>query len=63
MSSFQQSAAAVIDARLNLLALLRELERLRGQVKKAELIHSPRVDRRKTTLVRWVELRRRLRNR
>ena len=63
MSSFQQSAAAVIDARLNLLALLRELERLRGQVKKAELIRSPRVDRRKTTLVRWVELRRRLRNR
>ena len=31
MRSFQPSAAAVIDERLNLVALLRELERLREQ--------------------------------
>jgi hypothetical protein len=37
MRSFQPSAAAVIDERLNLVALLRELERLREQVRKAEL--------------------------
>jgi hypothetical protein len=36
MSSFEQSAAAVIDQRLNLVAQLCELERLREQVKKAE---------------------------
>jgi hypothetical protein len=47
MSSFQQSAAAVIDERLNLAALLVELERLRKQVRTAELARSPRVDRRK----------------
>ena len=63
MSSFQQSAAALIDERLNLIALLRELERLREQVRKAELARSPRVDRRKRTRVRWLELRRRLRRR
>jgi hypothetical protein len=38
MSSFQQSAAAAIDERLNdLAAQLCELERLREQVRKAEL--------------------------
>ena len=47
MSSFQQRAAALIDERLNLIALLRELERLREQVRKAELARSPRVDHRK----------------
>jgi hypothetical protein len=45
MSSFQQSAAAVIEERLNLVALLRELERLREQVRKAELaLRSRRVE-------------------
>jgi hypothetical protein len=64
MSSFQQSAAAVIDERLNLIALLRELERLREQVRKAELaLRSRRADRRKRTRIRWLELRRRLRRR
>jgi hypothetical protein len=64
MSSFQQSAAAVIDERLNLVALLRELERLREQVRKAELaLRSRRADRRKRTRIRWLELRRRLRRR
>jgi len=47
MSSFQQSAAAVIDERLNLVALLIELERLREQVRIAELARSPRIDRQK----------------
>ncbi len=60
MRSFQPSAAAVIDERLNLVALLRELERLREQVRKAELPRSPRVDRRKRARIRWLELRRRL---
>jgi hypothetical protein len=63
MGSFQQSAAVVIDARLNLVALLRELERLREQVRIAELARSPRVDRRKRTRIPWLELRRRLRRR
>src|SRR5216684_4396863 len=54
------SAAAVIDERLNLVALLRALERLREQVRKAELARSPRVDRRKRARIRWLELRRRL---
>src|SRR3981189_2919463 len=63
MSSLQQRAAAVIDERLNLVALLRELERLREQVRKAELARSPRVDRRKRTRIRWLELRSRLRGR
>jgi hypothetical protein len=63
MSSFQQSAAAVIDQRLNLVAQLRELERLREQVRKAELARSLRVDRRKRTRIRWLELRRRLHRR
>ena len=36
MSSFEQRAAAVIDQRLNLVAQLSELERLREQVWKAE---------------------------
>jgi hypothetical protein len=59
MSSFQQSAAALIDERLNLIALLRELERLRERVRKAELARWPRVDRRKRTRIRRLELRRR----
>jgi hypothetical protein len=63
MSSFQQSAAAVIEERLNLVALLRELERLREQVRRAEQARSPRVDRRKRTRIRWLELRGRLRRR
>jgi hypothetical protein len=63
MSSFQQSAAAVIDERLNLIAQLCELERLREQVRKAELARSPRVDRRRRTRIRWLELRTRLRRR
>jgi hypothetical protein len=63
MSSFQQSAAAVIDERLNLVAQLCELERLREQVRKAEQARWPRVDRRKTTRIRRLELRRRLRRR
>ena len=63
MSSFQQIAAALIDERLNLVVLLRELERLREQVRKAELARSPRVDRRKRTRNRWLVLRRHLRRR
>jgi hypothetical protein len=63
MSTFRQSAAAVIDQRLNLVALLLELEQLREQVRKAELARSLRVDRRKRTRIRWLELRRRLRRR
>jgi hypothetical protein len=63
MSSFQHCAAAVIDERLNLVVLLRELERLREQVRKAEQARSPRVDRRTRTGLRWLELRRRLRRR
>jgi hypothetical protein len=64
MSSFQQSAAAVIEERLNLVALLRELEGLRERVRKAELaLRSRRADRRKRTRIRWLELRRRLRRR
>jgi hypothetical protein len=59
MRSFQPSAAAVIDQRLNLVALLRQLERLREQVRKAELARSPRVDRKKRTRIRRLELRRR----
>jgi hypothetical protein len=43
MSSFEQSAAAVIDKRLILVAQLSELERLREQVRKAEQARSPRV--------------------
>jgi hypothetical protein len=63
MSSFQQSAAAVIDERLNLVVLLVELERLREQVRQAELARSPRMDRRKRMRIRWLELRSRLRGR
>jgi hypothetical protein len=63
MSAFQQSAAAVIDQRLNLVALFRELERLREQVRKAELARSLRVDRRKRTRIRRLEHRRRSRRR
>jgi hypothetical protein len=63
MSTFQQSAAAVIDQSLNLVALFRELERLREQVRKAELARSLRVDRRKRTRIRRLEHRRRLRRR
>jgi hypothetical protein len=63
MSSFQQSAAAVIDERLNLVALLVELERLREKVRTAELARSPRIDRRKRTRIRWLELRSHLRGR
>jgi hypothetical protein len=63
MSSFQRSAAAVIDERLNLVALLVELERLREQVRTTELARSPRIDRRKRTRIRWLELRSRLRGR
>jgi hypothetical protein len=64
MSSFQQSAAGVIEERLNLVALLRELEGLRERVRKAELaLRSRRADRRKRTRIRWLELRRRLRRR
>jgi hypothetical protein len=37
MQSFRPSATAVIDESLNLVALLRELERLREQVRIAEL--------------------------
>jgi hypothetical protein len=62
MSSFQQSAAAVIEERLNLVALLVELERLR-EVRTAELARSPRMDRRKRAQVRWLEVRGRLRGR
>ena len=57
MRSLQRT---VIDESLNLVALLRELERLREQVRKAELARSLRVDRRKRTRIRWPELRRRL---
>jgi hypothetical protein len=59
MSSFRQSAAAVLNQRLNLVALLREVEQLREQVRKAELARSLRVDRRKRTRIRRLELRRR----
>jgi len=60
MRCFQPSAASVIDQSLNLVALLRELERLREQVRKAELARSLRVDRRKRTLIRRLELKKRL---
>ena len=60
MRSFQPSAASVIDQSLNLVALLRELERLREQVRKAELARSLRVDRGKRTLNRRLELKKRL---
>jgi hypothetical protein len=60
MSYFQRSAAAVIDERLNLVALLVELERLREQVRKAELARTRRVDRRKRVRTRGLELRGRL---
>jgi hypothetical protein len=63
MSSFQQSAAAVIEERLNLVALLVELERPRDQVRTAELARSQRMDRRKRAQVRWLEVRGRLRGR
>jgi len=63
MSSLQQSATAVIDERLNLVAQLRELERLREQVRKAELARSLRVDRRKRTRIRALEPSKRLRRR
>jgi hypothetical protein len=63
MSSFQQSAAAVLDERLNHVAQLCELVRLREQVRKAEQARLPRVERRKRAHVRWLELRRRLRRR
>ena len=60
MRSFQPSAASVIAQSLNLVALLRELERLREQVRKAELARSLRVDRRKRTRIRRLELKKRL---
>jgi hypothetical protein len=63
MRSFQPSAGAVIDESLNLVALLRELERLREQVRIAELARSLRVDRRKRTRIRRLEHRRGLRRR
>jgi hypothetical protein len=64
MRSFQQSAAALIDERLNFIALLRELEELRERVRKAELaLRSRRVERRKRTHIRSLELRRRSRRR
>jgi len=63
MRSFQPSAAAVIDQRLNLVVLLGELERLREQVRKAELARSLRVDRRKRTRIRALEPSKRLRRR
>jgi hypothetical protein len=63
MRSFQPSAAVVIDESLNLVALLRELERLREQVRIAELARSLPVDRRKRTRIRRLEHRRRLRRR
>jgi len=58
MRSFQPSAGVVIDESLNLVALLRELERLREQVRIAELARSQRVDRRKRTRIRRLEHRR-----
>ena len=58
MRSFQPSAGVVIDESLNLVALLRELERLREQVRIAELARSLRVDRRKRTRIRRLEHRR-----
>ena len=63
MRSFQPSAGVVIDESLNLVALLRELERLREQVRIAVLARSLRVDRRKRTRIRQLEHRRRLRRR
>jgi hypothetical protein len=62
MSSFQR-LAAVTDASANLIAQLRELNELRERLRKAELARSPRVDRRRRTRIRWLELRRRLRRR
>jgi hypothetical protein len=61
MRSFQPSAAAAIGGSLNLVALLRELERLREQVRIAELARSLRVDRRKRPRIRRPEHRRQLR--
>jgi hypothetical protein len=55
MRSVQPSAAAVIAESSNLVALLRELERLREQVRKVELARSLRVDRRKRTRIRRLE--------
>jgi hypothetical protein len=61
MSSFQR--LAVTDASANLIVQLRELNELRERVRKAELARSPRVDSRKRTRIRRLELRRRLRRR
>jgi hypothetical protein len=60
MRSFRPSAAAFSIQRLNLVAMYRELEQLREQVRIAELARSLRVDRRKRTHTRQLENRRRL---
>jgi hypothetical protein len=53
MGSLREHVAAVTDKRSNLVAQLRELERLREQVKKAELARkSQQTDRRKRTRIR-----------
>jgi hypothetical protein len=63
MISLHQRLAAVTDREANLIAQLRELEGLRERVRKAEQARWPRVDRRRRTRIRRLELRRHLRHR
>ncbi len=64
MSSLQRYIAAVTDETSGLVAQLRELERLREQVRKAELARRSRqIDRRKRTRIGRLEPGSRLRRR
>jgi hypothetical protein len=57
MNSLHHNLAAFTDTTANLIAQLRELDRLRERVRKAELTwRSPQVDRRKRTRIRRLEL-------
>jgi hypothetical protein len=56
--------SGLTDTTANLIAQLRELERLRERIRKTELAwRSPQVDRRKRTRIRRLETRSRLRRR
>jgi len=63
MSALQQRAAAVIDEGSNLAAQFRELERLREQVRTAELARSRQVDHRRRRRILRLGLGSRLRRR
>jgi hypothetical protein len=59
-----QRLPAITDTTANLIAQLRELEKLRERVRKAELAQrSQRIDRRKRTRIRRLEPRSRLHRR